>query len=179
MNKPMSVALVSTLLWGCAASTTPQLRAVVTDSGTYEIHAYDGAIDSEYNYSGKRQIISEWSWLEPTYRIPLERGTNFGFCFDLIGLQGRGHEVDITIAHPEMIRPDGRRTQGYTRPQALEVIDGVPGYCPSWSLEYPHELVAGEWRFTIRYHGKVVLEQRFTLYPPTERPQIDADRVGA
>ena len=74
--------------------------------------------------------------------------------------------VDMVVTHPPM-GPDGVTVQTYT------TRIGPDGDAPIlYSLEYPEEVVFGDWRFQARAAGRDLFDVTFTVVPPAELPEL-------
>ena len=103
-----------------------------------------------------------------TNRIPAEIGIAFGCTFEIFGLPqkfGDTANVETVWTYPPMIKPDASVSKGFTSGDFLRVnthgsVKGVTGY----RFEKDFELVVGEWQLELRFEGKTLAKQNFTIF---------------
>jgi len=83
------------------------------------------------------------------------------------------------VTHPEITRPNGSRSTGYTYPILLEVKDGVIENQSGYSLDHDYELVEGEWTFEYWYYKQRLVSQTFVTYKSELQPQTDTPDATA
>lgn len=93
---------------------------------------------------------------ELTTKIPLELNASFGIEYAFDGLKF-GEKIIQRITHPEMIKPDGSRSTGFT-------MERQPGVGVSYILNRSYGLVPGNWLFEFFYDENKVCEQSFEVY---------------
>ena len=103
-----------------------------------------------------------------TAEIPILPNQLFGFKFRIMGFDKELYAatLDLVVTHPEMTRPNGSKTTGYTYPVRVDVVDGVIENQSGYKFDKDYEMVDGEWLFQYWYKGKMIVEQKFQLYRP-------------
>ncbi len=96
----------------------------------------------------------------------MQRNIYFGFAYELSGLPDGEIELDWTVVHPEMTKPDGTTSTGYTYIKPATVEDGLAGGVSGYMLNRDYELVPGQWIFSYSYEGQVLVKKDFTVYLP-------------
>lgn len=102
---------------------------------------------------------------ERTTDIPLEVNRLFGFKFRISGFEGKSAaQLKLVVTHPQIRRPNGSVSTGYSYPVLLEVKDGVIENHSGYSIDHEYEMVEGEWTFEYWYNEEKLLSQTFKTY---------------
>jgi hypothetical protein len=103
-----------------------------------------------------------------TNRIPARVGVSFGCYSEVSGLFskfGERAEVEITWTYPPMVKRDGSISKGFTFKEMPWVNhDGVARCWAGYRFDNDFELVPGAWRLDVRYEGKTLATQIFTVF---------------
>ena len=97
-------------------------------------------------------------------RVPLIKDIYFAFEYEFHGLPDGEISMDWAVRHPEITRPDGSISTGYTYAREFTVQNGRAGGVSGYILNQDYELVPGEWSLSYSYQGNVLVEKVFTLY---------------
>jgi hypothetical protein len=115
--------------------------------------------------AGQLTSIRNVTFLNRTTRIPIEKGTSFGYQYII---KGNPKESKVTLkfkdSYPGLKDPYQKeliRDTEYSdnNPIGRALVNG-------YTLECDWELVPGEWTFAIWYQGKKLAEKTFTTYIP-------------
>ncbi|MGA2279194.1 MAG: DUF3859 domain-containing protein [Verrucomicrobiota bacterium] len=103
-----------------------------------------------------------------TNRIPARLGIAFGCYCEVSGLPqqlGDKAEIEAVWTYPPMVKPDGSISKGFSAADLsrINTDGGVRGWV-GYRFEKDFELVSGEWKFELRYEGKTLAKQSFTVY---------------
>lgn len=103
-----------------------------------------------------------------TSRIPARIGISFGCFCEVSGLKkkfGDNAEVETVWTYPVMLKPDGSISRGFSFPDLSTAnLDGKGRGWSGYRFEKDFELVPGEWRLELRYQGRTLATQVFTVY---------------
>jgi hypothetical protein len=118
-------------------------------------------------FSGTVRIYKGLPTLEiATNQIPAKIGTDFGFIYKISNLPLKdGEEVELVKAvnNPGIKKPDGKTSQTSEWKLKKVVMDGCVVDYSGFGFDYDYELVPGVWKFEIKYKGKAVCAQTFTV----------------
>jgi Domain of unknown function (DUF3859) len=102
--------------------------------------------------------------IEKTDTVPARIGVEFGLEYRIVG-EPTGAEVtlEFVVSYPEagLADPDSPAPLRETRFERMKPI-GEPVYF-GYGFEKDWELVPGTWTFEIRYDGRKLAEERFTV----------------
>ena len=103
-----------------------------------------------------------------TNRIPARLGVSFGCYCEVSGLPqklGDKTEIQTVWTYPQMVKPDGSISKWFASADLsrINTDGGVRGWV-GYRFEKDFELVLGEWKFELRYEGKTLATQTFTIY---------------
>jgi hypothetical protein len=143
--------------------------AVSTVSGKiidYGIVRSEG--EKEYNIPGtkgeKSIILEEPQISETTTKIPMKKGTRFGFKWQMLGVPtDQPLEITYRYKHPPMVEPDGKKTESYDRPVTIQPENGKFESFDGYELSEDYELVPGNWTMSILYNDKVLVSKTFQV----------------
>ncbi len=118
--------------------------------------------------SGYVRSGGEVALTQQTNEIPIDPDRLFGFKFHLQGFQPdmRSATLILQVTHPEMTRPNGSKTKGYSYPVNIDVWQGMSENRSGYKFDKEYEMVEGEWVFQYMYKNKMIIEQKFQLYKP-------------
>ncbi len=152
--------------------TTPAAtRAHVFQFGLYKATAAGQLIDSSSTNTGKVVRKPTLEHVSMTDRVPLLKGTYFGYQYRLFKLPPAVAikpfmPLRKVLIHPPMTLPDGSTTTGWDRTFTGRVetqqVMGFDGY----GFHEDYELVEGEWIFQLWYEDEKLIERRFVSYRP-------------
>ena len=157
------LALLSSLAIAPAAATEPGLRATVTHVGLLElvgpVHSRPdrGSVTGRANTAAARFVTE-------TDRVPLVRGTTFGFEMVVQGApDDRPTRFKQVYRHPPMRKEGGPEV---TRQVTFWEATGAGGTIivqPTYSFEEEYELVPGEWTISVFHDEQLLAERRFVV----------------
>lgn len=99
---------------------------------------------------------------ESTEEIPLKLNRLFGFKFRIEGFGNKeAVQLRLVVVHPQMKRPNGSTSKGYSYPVLLEVKDGVIENQSGYSIDHEYEMVEGDWTFEYWYNSEKLLTKTF------------------
>lgn len=130
-----------------AAQGTPS--GEVTEYGIYEL------------VDGKPRLEQQ------TRRIPARKGTRFGFCAQLSGLDevdGKAMLSEV-VRHPLLTQPNGIESNGWNAPHMVAVMNGRGYWCGGHELRNDWQLVPGKWRFVVTDGVRDLVVQEFEVVP--------------
>lgn len=97
-----------------------------------------------------------------TNEIPLQLNRLFGFKFRIEGFGDKeAVQLKLVVVHPQIRRPNGSTSKGYSYPVLVEVKDGVVDNQSGYSLDHDYELVEGDWTFEYWYNNEKLLSKTF------------------
>ncbi len=102
----------------------------------------------------------------PTNQITAKIGTDFGFIYEISNLPLKdGEEIEIVKAlkTPGIKSPDGKTVRTSQWKPKKVVKDGHIVDYSGFEFDYDYELVPGTWEFEIKYNGKTLCTQSFTV----------------
>lgn len=150
-------------MWVCVAQAAP--KAHIIEHGYYKFTGESKRIanaptTSGYVARGKAELV------EKTKRIPLKKGRLFGFRFRIDGMQKSVGVIplELVVVHPEMKKPDGKKSTGYRYFMDLKLKDGMVEDKTGYRINEDFEMVEGDWQFEFRFMNKTLLKQTFTTY---------------
>ena len=102
--------------------------------------------------------------------IPLQLNRLFGFKFRISGFgKKEAVQLKLVVSHPEIKRPNGSVSRGYSYPVLLAVKDGVIENQSGYSIDHEYEMVEGDWTFEYWYNNEKLLSHSFkTVKPESE-----------
>lgn len=172
---PLSLRLLAFILFILVLPAMAELGGAVTEYGYYNVASQPERYRNIATTSGYVKEGGDVELVEQTQRIPLKQGRLFGFKFRISGFDDKDAvQLKLVVTHPEITRPNGSKSTGYTYPILLEVKDGVIENQSGYSLDHDYELVEGEWTFEYWYYKQKLVSQTFTTYKSDEQPQTDS-----
>lgn len=127
-----------------------------------------GAPSGEVSEYGIYKIIDGKPVLDKqTKRIPARKGTRFGFCADLAGLNDVGGKSMLSevVRHPVLTQANGIETNGWNAPHMVVVSNGRARWCAGHELRDDWQLVPGTWRFIVSDGVRDIVVQDFNVVP--------------
>ncbi|WP_455375159.1 DUF3859 domain-containing protein [Kaarinaea lacus] len=99
---------------------------------------------------------------QSTNEIPLKLNRLFGFKFRIEGFENKeAVQLKLVVSHPEITRPNGSTSKGYSYPVLLEVNNGVIDNHSGYSIDHEYEMVEGDWTFEYWYNDQKLLSHSF------------------
>ena len=145
--------------------TTAAVKGEVTEFGYYKMTADPKRYRNIASTSGYVKEGGDVELVESTEHIPLTKGRLFGFKFRISGFENkRSVQLNLIVKHPEITRPNGSTSTGYSYPVAFDVIDGVIENESGYSIDHDYEMVEGEWSFEYWYYKQKLVTKTFTTY---------------
>ena len=164
-----AVTMIGLLLCVVTTQVFAEVTAKVTEFGYYKAlqeieRKRNNSTPTGYVRSGGNVEL-----VEKTTEIPVALDRLFGFKFRLEGFDPdmRSASLILQVIHPEITRPNGSKTRGYSYPVNIDVWQGVSENHSGYKFDNDYEMVAGEWVFQYLYNNKMIVEQKFTLYKPS------------
>jgi hypothetical protein len=109
-------------------------------------------------------VLDEPKIAETTTKVPMKKGTKFGYKWQLVGLiSDQPVEIIYRYKHPPMVGPDGKRTEGFDRSIEVQPENGKVESFDGYELSEDYELVPGNWTLSILYQGKVMVTKTFQV----------------
>lgn len=127
--------------------------------------------DSSKTSTGKvvRGATLEFLEEENSERIPLRKGVHFGYRYWLkFPPDQKRVSFKRVLIHPEMTLPDGSKVTRSERSIGKKTTHGIVTSIDAYALSEDYELVEGEWVFQLWHQDKMLAEQKFTTYRPSE-----------
>ncbi len=154
----------------------PAIAAImgeVTEFGYYKVKVDPKRYRNIASTSGYVKEGGEVVLEESTERVPLKIGRLFGFKFRISGFENkRSVQLKLVVTHPEITRPNGSTSTGYSYPVAFDVKDGVIENESGYSIDHEYEMVEGEWRFEYWYYKQKLVTKTFTTYVDNEAEEV-------
>ncbi len=167
MSKRFRVLIFFAIIVSCPVMA--EVTGTVTEYGYYNIASQP---DRHRNYASTSGYVKEGGeveLVEQTARIPLEKNRLFGFKFRINGFNDKQSvQLKLVVTHPEITRPNGSKSSGYSYPVLLDVKDGIIENRSGYSLDHDYEMVEGEWVFELWYYKEKLVSQTFTTYKNAE-----------
>ena len=178
---PDKVAATGTAESSVQAPDSParELKGHVFQFGTYKATKKGRIADSAETDTGKVERKPVLEHVSMTDRIPLVKGTYFGYQFRLFNLPPEAMikpvmELRKVLIHPEMTLPDGTKSTGWDRTFKGRVetqqVMGFDGY----GFHEDYELVEGDWIFQLWYQDKKLIERKFVTVQPAPEQAAEA-----
>jgi hypothetical protein len=160
----------------------PGPRASVFQFGIYTATKKGRIGESSQTNTGKviRKPVLEHASM--TDRIPLVKGTYFGFQYRLWNLPTevtvkRVMPLRSVLIHPEMTLPDGSTSSGWDRSKKgivkSQQVLGFDGY----AFNEDYELVEGDWIFQVWYQDQKLVERKFVTVPSKAEKAAEAAKT--
>jgi hypothetical protein len=126
--------------------------------------------------SGYERTGGEVRLVQQTDRIPLAKDRLFGFRFHIKGFNKDQvtAQLKLVVSHPEMTRPDGSKSTGYSYPMTLVVRNGQVDDKTGYQLNKEFEMVEGDWRFEYWLGERKLLEKTFKVVSTGQQPAAEA-----
>lgn len=111
---------------------------------------------------------------QSTNEIPLKLNRLFGFKFRIEGFENKeAVQLKLVVSHPEITRPNGSTSKGYSYPVLLEVDNGVIDNHSGYSIDHEYEMVEGDWTFEYWYNDQKLLSHSFkTVNTPDVQEEV-------
>jgi hypothetical protein len=135
--------------------------------GLFNARSTGSMMDNANSSTGKVIRGSVLNFTEQTQRIPLLKGTRFGYRYKLkLPSDESRPEIRRVLMHPEMTLLDGSTVSRSERTLRKRATYGIVNAIDAYALSEDYELVEGDWTFQLWYEDKLVVEQTFTTYRP-------------
>ena len=111
---------------------------------------------------------------QATNEIPLKLNRLFGFKFRIEGFENKeAVQLKLVVSHPEITRPNGSTSRGYSYPVLLDVNNGVIDNHSGYSIDHEYEMVEGDWTFEYWYNDQKLLSHSFkTVNAPDVQEEV-------
>ena len=147
------------------ASASAEYKGEVTEFGYYHKISDQQRIRNIAATSGYVKQGGEVELQEQTQDIPLQLNRLFGFKFRISGFEDKsGVQLKLVVTHPEIKRPNGSVSSGYSYPVLLEVKNGMIENYSGYSIDHEYEMVEGEWTFEYWYNQQKLLSHSFKTF---------------
>lgn len=160
--------MMALLLCVFVTQLSAEIVGKVTEFGYYKAledidRTRNNASPSGYVRSGGNVKLTR-----QTIEIPIDKDRLFGFKFRLEGFDPdlRSASLILEVTHPEMTRPNGSKTKGYSYPVNIDVWQGISENRSGYRFDKDYEMVEGEWVFQYLYKNKMIVQQKFNLFKP-------------
>jgi hypothetical protein len=155
-----------------------EVSGAVTEYGYYNMTAEPKRYRNISATSGYVKEGGEPELVEKTDRIPLQLNRLFGFKFRISGFDDkRTVQLQLVVSHPEITRPNGSTSTGYTYPLVFDVQDGVIVNESGYSIDNQYEMVEGEWKFEYWYNKQKLVSQTFTTFMEQNADEAQPDAI--
>jgi len=155
--------LITFISWSALAEDS--YKGEITEYGYYKKLSDQERIRNIASTSGYVKQGGEVELEEQTKDIPLKLNRLFGFKFRISGFGDKSAvQLKLVVSHPEIKRPNGTFSSGYSYPVLLEVNNGVVEDYSGYSIDHDYEMVEGEWTFEYWYNQHKLLSQTFKTY---------------
>jgi hypothetical protein len=163
--KKMRLWMGVLLAFFLSAECYAEMVGEVLEYGIYGVESEQNQVRNLSTPTGYSRHGGDVRLKYQTNQIPKQLDRLFGFRFRILGLQKNltQLQLNLVVSHPEMIRPNGTRANGYGYPVSLGVKDGVLENQSGYRFDQPFEMVAGEWRFEYWLNGKKIIGQTFEV----------------
>lgn len=150
------------VLFTVAALSSAQVtNAIVTEYGIYTAKVLKAA-DKDGALTGSRNIIDDIEFIQNTDRIPAKLDTRFGFRFVIEGSDTKDVVLKKKVIHPPITENNKTTTSHEYDLEYTMGSTALTGY----RFGAENLMVPGDWTFQLYYQGKMILEQKFTVYKP-------------
>lgn len=102
--------------------------------------------------------------IKKTDRIPLLKDIYFAFDYTIRGFHDGKVQLDWTVTHPVIIKPNGSQSSGYSYVREFVIKDGKTSGTSGYILNQDYELVPGQWTFSYSYQGTELVRKSFTVF---------------
>jgi hypothetical protein len=151
----LAAALVS-------VSNAQNIKGEIVEFGTYTVVERKGNVPVPSGSGQPVHITKAIRFLETTNRIVAQKGLSFGFRYRLTGLPTNAAVVlDVATIHPEFTLPDGKKDTGRVLHIECKSTDGTWTHNVGYRFDDDHEMVDGEWRFSISYKTRNIITKTF------------------
>jgi len=156
------------LLSVVATQVFAEIAGKVTEFGYYQALEEIDRKRNNASPSGYVRAGGNVKLTKQTTEIPIDQNRLFGFKFLLDGFDPdlRSASLILEVTHPEMTRPNGSKSKGYTYPVNIDVWQGISENRSGYRFDKDYEMVEGEWVFQYLYENKMVVQQKFNLFKP-------------
>ncbi|MEN8207538.1 MAG: DUF3859 domain-containing protein [Pseudomonadota bacterium] len=156
---------------------TPGLpRGKATRYGLFRERGRGWVVQDEKASTGKLIRKPKLDFVEQTERIPLRKGTFFGYNYWLkIEPDQSRADLKRVLIHPEMTLPDGSKVSRSERNLRKRTRHGIVTSLDAYTLSEDYELVEGDWTFQLWYGDDLLVEQNFTTFWPEKAAEADAE----
>jgi hypothetical protein len=152
-------------------------KGEVTESGYYRKIA---ELERERNLATTSGFVRTGGTVElevSTNEIPLKLNRLFGFKFRIEGFENKeAVQLKLVVEHPEIKRPNGSTSKGYSYPVLLEVKNGVIDNQSGYSIDHEYEMVEGDWTFEYWYNDEKLLSHTFKTVKDESAPDNTAQK---
>lgn len=152
-------------------------KSEVTESGYYRKIS---ELERERNLATTSGFVRTGGEVElevSTNEIPLKLNRLFGFKFRIEGFENKeAVQLKLVVEHPEITRPNGSTSKGYSYPVLLEVKNGVIDNQSGYSIDHDYEMVEGDWKFEYWYNDQKLLSHSFRT---VKNADIQKESTGA
>lgn len=140
----------------------PQIKGEVTEYGYYRKISELERQRNIATTTGYVRVGGEVELVESTVEIPLQLNRLFGFKFKIDGFGDKeAVQLKLVVEHPEIKRPNGSTSTGYSYPVLLPVEDGSVINQSGYSIDHEYEMVEGDWKFEYWYNEQKLISQTF------------------
>jgi len=146
---------------------TENIRVDIIDFGIYKKDKPLKIIPDSESATGYRSESLSYDAVvhdNETLHIPLEKGLTFGFRAKIIAKDtASSTPITVRIIYPRMVLPDGTSSTSYEYTILFESKPGMNNGGVLYTLSEDHEMVAGEWLFSILSNGRLLAQKNFII----------------
>ena len=167
--------ILALVMLSISAQVLAEIKASVLEYGYYQNTMPTQRIRNDDSPSGYERSGGEVRLAKQTQQIPMAKGLLFGFRFQVSGFPKDqvAAKLVLKVTHPEMVRPDGSKRNGYSYPIPMQVWDGKIIENTGYRFDKNFELVEGDWRFEYWHEDKMLFSQTFQVVKQVEALPLD------
>lgn len=155
-------------------SAENKYKAEITEFGYYKKITEQERHRNIASTTGYVKSGGEVELEQSTNEIPLKLDRLFGFKFRIEGFAGKeAAQLKLVVVHPQIRRPNGSTSTGYSYPVLLPVNNGVIDNQSGYSIDHDYEMVEGDWTFEYWYNSEKLLSKTFK----TVKSQVVQDDI--
>ncbi|SRR6266571_960670 len=167
MNIPKQLLLAAFL---CAASLAPvtadEPKGKITGYGILTPAKTNRVVKSPETATATRKVTQGMGTITTTTtNIPAKLGLSFGIHYQVTNLPIEEGELDLIRmgTTPALTNPNGRTSTSYEYPVRRTVHNGKIISEAFYTFDNEWELVPGRWTFEIKFNGRSLCKQEFTV----------------
>lgn len=158
-----------------AVGAENKYKAEITEFGYYKKNTEQERHRNIASTTGYVKVGGAVELEQSTNEIPLKLSRLFGFKFRIEGFGNKeAAQFKLVVVHPQIRRPNGSTSTGYSYPVLLPVNNGVINNQSGYSIDHEYEMVEGDWTFEYWYNSEKLLSQTFKTVMP-QNTQVEGE----